>query len=158
MQYILVGKIVNTHALKGEVRLISKFEYKYKVFIVNKKLYVGDKKEEFTIESYRKHKGFDMIKFKEINSINDALCIKSKNVYSLKDEFHDIILDDDLKDLPCYYNNIMIGKVKEIINNNGYKVFNIDKYFIPYNNNFIEYLSKEKIVFKNIKELLDYKE
>ena len=32
MKYIYVGKIVNTHALKGEVRLISDFEYKERVF------------------------------------------------------------------------------------------------------------------------------
>ena len=32
MKYIYIGDIVNTHGLKGEVRLISDFEYKKKVF------------------------------------------------------------------------------------------------------------------------------
>ena len=31
MKYVLIGKIVNTHGLKGEVRIISNFEYKDRV-------------------------------------------------------------------------------------------------------------------------------
>ena len=33
MKYIYIGDIVNTHGLKGEVRLISDFEYKKKDFL-----------------------------------------------------------------------------------------------------------------------------
>ena len=32
MKYVLIGKIVNTHGLKGEVRILSSFKYKDKVF------------------------------------------------------------------------------------------------------------------------------
>ena len=31
--YIYIGKIVNTHGLKGEIRIISDFEFKDKVFV-----------------------------------------------------------------------------------------------------------------------------
>ena len=41
MKYIYIGDIVNTHGLKGEVRLISDFEYKKKVFKKGFKLYIG---------------------------------------------------------------------------------------------------------------------
>lgn len=41
IKYINVGKIVNTHALKGEVRIISDFEFKDRVFIPNNVLYIG---------------------------------------------------------------------------------------------------------------------
>ena len=40
IKYINVGKIVNTHALKGEVRIISDFEFKDRVFIPNNVLYI----------------------------------------------------------------------------------------------------------------------
>ena len=32
MDYIYIGKIVNTHGIKGELRIISNFEYKELVF------------------------------------------------------------------------------------------------------------------------------
>ena len=85
MNYIYVGKIVNTHALKGEIRIISDFEYKDRVFIVNNRLYVGEKKEELIIETYRVHKQFDMIKFKGIDNINDVIKYKGNKVYIDKD-------------------------------------------------------------------------
>ena len=40
MKYIYVGKIVNTHALKGEVRIISNFEFKDRVFMPTNTLYI----------------------------------------------------------------------------------------------------------------------
>ena len=36
MKYVMLGKIVNTHGLKGEVRILSSFKYKDKV-LKNKK-------------------------------------------------------------------------------------------------------------------------
>ena len=45
MKYVLIGKLVNTHGLKGEVRILSNFKYKDKVFIPGMKIYIGrDKK------------------------------------------------------------------------------------------------------------------
>ena len=38
MKYVLIGKIVNTHGLKGEVRILSSFKYKNKVFVPNMKI------------------------------------------------------------------------------------------------------------------------
>lgn len=31
MEYVCIGKLVNTHGIKGEVKLLSNFEYKNKV-------------------------------------------------------------------------------------------------------------------------------
>ena len=70
IKYIYVGKIVNTHALKGEVRIISNFEYKDRVFIPNNVLYIGQFKDREVIETYRKHKQYDMVKFVNIDYIN----------------------------------------------------------------------------------------
>ena len=32
MDYVYIGKLVNTHGIKGEVRIISDFPYKERVF------------------------------------------------------------------------------------------------------------------------------
>ena len=39
MEYILIGKLVNTHGIKGEVRILSDFELKERVFKLENKLY-----------------------------------------------------------------------------------------------------------------------
>lgn len=44
MQYLYIGKLVNTHGIKGEVRLISNFKHKSKVFVPGFKFYVGKEK------------------------------------------------------------------------------------------------------------------
>ena len=38
MREVYIGKIVGTHGIKGEVRILSDFQYKEKVFIVGKRL------------------------------------------------------------------------------------------------------------------------
>lgn len=159
MNYIYVGKIVNTHALKGEVRIISNFEFKDKVFKKDKALYIGDLKNKEIIESYRIHKNFDMIKFIGIDYINDVLKYKGKKVYVLKEEMSlkdDEYLDVDLINLNALFNDKEIGKVKDIINNNGYKLFLVGDKYIPYNKDFIQKISLKEnvIIFKNIEELL----
>ena len=58
MDYIYIGEIVNTHGLKGEVRLLSDFEYKKEAFIINKKIYVGKNKEELVIKSIYEKRGY----------------------------------------------------------------------------------------------------
>ena len=44
-EYIYIGKIVNTHGIKGEIRILSDFEKKDSVFVVGMPIYIGRKKE-----------------------------------------------------------------------------------------------------------------
>ena len=45
MKFINIGKIVNTHGIKGELRILSDFKYKDKVFKKDFKFYIGKDKE-----------------------------------------------------------------------------------------------------------------
>ena len=81
MKYVYIGKIVNTHALKGEVRILSNFEFKDRVFKPGIKVYMGQFKTEEEIETYRPHKQFDMVKFVNIDNIQDVLKYKGDAVY-----------------------------------------------------------------------------
>ena len=109
MKYIRIGRIVNTHALKGEVRLISDFEYKDRVFIKDFILYIGQFKIPEVIETHRIHKQYDMIKFVGINYINDVLKYKGEVVY---------INEEDLKlnDNEILESDYVKGKSKELGN------------------------------------------
>ena len=131
---IIVGKYVNTHGIKGEIRIKSNFKYKDKVFLVGNKLYLKDK--EFLINSYRVHKGYDMVTFKGINDINLVLPYKGLYVYFEKKDLNltnDEYLDSDLIGLNIYINNKIYDKVSEIryINNNK-KLLVVNKKLIPF--------------------------
>lgn len=149
MKYISIGKIVNTHALKGEVRIISDFEYKNKVFKVGNTLYIGEEKDELIIESYRVHKQFDMIKFVGIDYINDVLKYKGSKVYFDKDKLSlndDELLVSEILDMNIYCGDKIIGKVSEYRNDNGNKMIRVNNKFIPFNNNFISKIDKKNSI------------
>ena len=146
MEYVCVGKIVNTHALKGEVRIISNFEFKDKVFKIGNKLYMGQFKNEEEIETYRVHKQFDMVKFVGINYINDVIKYKGMSVYVNKESLNlsdDEILENEFYGMKVYSNTKEIGIITEYRNDNGNKMIKINDKFIPYNKDFITKIDKE---------------
>ena len=151
MKYIYIGKIVNTHALKGEVRIISNFEYKDRVFNINNKLYIGKDKYEEVIETYRKHKNYDMVKFKNIDNINDVLKYKGMNVYFDEDSLNlsdDEVLIEELPLYNIYSNNNLVGRIEEYRSDNGNNMVRVNNKLIPYNNNFITKIDKNnKIIY-----------
>ncbi len=58
---IYIGKFVNTHGIKGEIRILSDVAYKKEIFQKGNKLYIGKNKTPFIIQNYRVHKNYDMI-------------------------------------------------------------------------------------------------
>ena len=162
MTLIKIGKIVNTHGIKGELRLLSKFPYKDKVFINNMKIYI-DKKDIEVINTYRKHKNFDMITLKGYSNINEVLKYKGKYVYV---DNNDIVLDnkyldEDLIGLNVIYEDNDKGIITDIERYDKTVLFNIkgnDKeYLIPYNDNLIDKIdiNDKKIYIKDIKGLFE---
>lgn len=159
MEYVCIGKLVNTHGIKGEVKLLSNFEYKDKAFVVGMNFYIGEDKEKVTVNSYRHHKVFDMVTFKEYNYINDVLKFKNKLVYVLKPDLaldNNSILDREYIGMNAYYEGVLVGKVNDIINNNGYKLMLIGTKFVPFNKEFISSVSvtKNELILKNVEGLL----
>ena len=44
MKLVYIGKYVNTHGLKGEIKILSDFEYKDKVFKAGNSIYIDNNK------------------------------------------------------------------------------------------------------------------
>jgi 16S rRNA processing protein RimM len=161
MKYVLIGKIVNTHGLKGEVRILSSFKYKDRVFKDGMNIYIGKDKICESITSYRYHKIFDMITIDEYNNINDVLCYVGKNVYvsrdSLKLKEFDYLLSD-LIGLDVVFKDTVYGIVKDYSNDiNPLLSIEYDKnYYIPINSNYIKSvdLESKKIYVENIEGLI----
>lgn len=161
MNLIRIGKIVNTHGIKGELRIISKFPYKEKIFIKGMILYINKENVE-VINSYRKHKKFDMVTLKGYSNINEVLKYKGKNVYVNSDDIKldkNKYLDEELIGLSIIYDNNNKGVISNIERYDKTCLFvikdNKKEYLIPYNDNIIEKIdiNDKKIYIKNIKGL-----
>lgn len=148
--YIYVGKIVNTHGLKGEIRILSDFEYKDKVFIPGMTIYIGRKKEQEKIVTYRHHKNFEMITMDGYNDIDQVLRYKGLYVYVKREDLSlekDEYLDSDYIDLDVIIDNNTIGKVIDIRDsgNNKFLVIKTEKeVFVPLQKEFIKEVNLDK--------------
>ena len=97
MNKVYIGKIVSTHGIKGELKILSDFPYKDKVFVVGNKIIIDN--EDYEIKSYRVHKNFDMVTLNDYKDINEVLFLLKKEVYFDKDKLSlndNEILDEDL--------------------------------------------------------------
>lgn len=123
MNYFNVGKIVNTQGLQGEMRVLSVTDFADERFKKGNELALFDTNDNFvmnvTIASHRKHKNFDIVKFKDMYHINDiekfkefSLKVAEENLTDLDDGefyYHEII------GLEVFENDQLIGTVKEIL-------------------------------------------
>ena len=145
---IIVGKYVNTHGIKGEIRILSDFSRKDLIFKPKFKLYINNK--EFIVKSYRKHKNYDMITFEGINSINDIEYLKGNNVYIRRDDINEFIDEDLYKYLISV--NSKLYKIKNILMNNFQKILVLENdKMVPYVDDFI--LKKDdnkKIIYMDL--------
>lgn len=162
MNLIYVGKIVNTHGIKGEVRLLSTFNEKELIFQKGFKVYIGENKKEETINSYRRHKQFDMLTFENIADINLVLKYKGQKIFINKDDLQlkeNEYLLEDLIGMKIICNNESLGVVKDIFENKAGKLLYVTfakNYYIPYNKNYIKQvdIAKKEIYTENTKDLI----
>lgn len=143
-EYIYIGKIVNTHGIKGEVRILSDFEKKDRVFVAGMPIYIGRKKEKEIINSYRHHKNFEMITMKGYNDINQILKYKGLYVYIKKEDLklgENEYLETDLIGLSVMVDGIKKGIVEDIGDAGHNKLLiiksNEKTVYIPYQKEFI---------------------
>ena len=161
MDYLKVGKIVNTHGIKGELRLLSNFKYKNKVFKNNFKIYIGKEKDMEVINSYRVHKMFDMITLKGYSNINEVLKYKGKLVFIDKNDLilnNAEYLDEDLIGFGVIYEDISNLKVVEIVNYPNNKLLKVrhdmQDNLVPFSLVDKIELDNKKIYVKDIKGLI----
>ena len=129
---IYIGKYVNTHGIKGEIRIKSDFKYKDKIFFVGNTLIIDN--QEFIINSYRRHKEYDMVSFKGITNINQILDLKGSKVFVFNISLDDgEYLDSTLIGFKVYMNNIYKGDVLDIkYLNNSKKILVVNNKYVPF--------------------------
>ena len=149
MKLVHVGKVVTTHGIKGELRILSDFPYKDKVFVVGNNIIIDNK--TYTIQSYRVHKNFDMVTLNDYHNINDVLFLLKKDVYvdydNLKLDDNEY-LDEELMEYKVITEDGSVGKVLEIFmasqTNKIIRVLLDKEYLIPMNSPMIIGINKDK--------------
>lgn len=156
-----VGKIVNTHGIKGEVRVVSRTDFPEERYKTGNILYLFLPKSktpiELTVKTHRTHKNFELLSFEGYENINEV------------EKFRDGILKvpesqlGDLDEGEFYFHEIMgclvattkgveIGKVTEILTPGANDVWvvkgaNGKEQLIPYIEDVVKKVDlKEKVI------------
>ncbi|NQX83217.1 MAG: 16S rRNA processing protein RimM [Mycoplasmataceae bacterium] len=89
--FLWLGTIVNTHGIKGEVRVLSNSDNLKMRFKVGNSLIYFRKEimEKIIIKTMRFHKKFILLTFEGVDSINDIEWIKGLKIYCEKNELDD---------------------------------------------------------------------
>ena len=161
-EYIYIGKVVNTHGIKGEIRIKSDFEKKDLIFRKDFKLYFGKDKSCEIINTYRTHKEYDMVTLVDMNNINDVLKYKGQSVFVKREDLHlddnDFVLDD-LIGLKVKENEKILGIIEDFMYNNGNVLLCVNgekNFYIPYNKTYIKSvdLNNEEVITNNAEDLI----
>ncbi|PEZ05400.1 ribosome maturation factor RimM [Bacillus sp. AFS018417] len=119
-----VGKIVNTHGVRGELRVISRTDFPEERYKVGNTLYIWQEKgtEPLAVKvtSHRQHKSFDLLTFEGYNNVNEVEQLKGSLLKVPEEQL------GDLAEGEYYYHEIIgctvvtedgetIGTIKEIL-------------------------------------------
>ena len=132
MNKVILGKYVNTHGIKGEIRIKSNFPYKSKVFKIGNEIIIND--VDYKINSYRVHKEYDMVTLDGINSINDIPFPKNTKVFIDRDKYllKNDYLDSDLIGFIVYNNKLEREVIGIYYINDKKKLIETKEGYIPF--------------------------
>lgn len=166
-----VGKIVNTHGIKGEVRVISKTDFAEERYKPGNTLYLfmdgRNEPVEVTVNTHRLHKQFHLLQFKERQNLNEVEELKNAIIKVPEEEL------GELNEGEFYFHEIigcevfteegeLIGKVKEILTPGANDVWVIGRKgkkdaLIPYIESVVKYIDvkEKKIEIELMEGLID---
>ena len=160
-EMVIIGKVINFFGIKGELKVLSDFEYKDRAFKVGSKVLI--KEEELEITSVRYHKNYILIRVNNLDNINLITKYIGYNIYMSRLDLmldNDEYLLDDLIGSKVIEGDEVIGVVKEIYTNNNTNyvkvVYNNKEYLIPLIPVYIKKFTKEdkKLYTINAKSLI----
>lgn len=166
-QWFNVGKIVNTHGIKGEVRVISQTDFAEERYKSGNILYLGlpGKKDlvELIVRNHRRHKQFDLLTFDGYDNVNQVEPFKGGILKVHQDQL------SELQEGEYYYHEIIgckvfsdlgeeIGVVKEVLSPGANDVWVVQRKhdkdaLIPYIDEIVKEVDVEqKIIVIHIME------
>lgn len=127
-EWLSVGKIVNTHGVRGEVKVKpstsdpDRFEYLYKVWLLTDTGYVP-----YDIEGSRPHNEAVLVKFRGINDMDAAAALKNQELWVDREHARKLDEDEfficDLIGLSVHEGDLCYGKISEVIQTGSNDVY-----------------------------------
>lgn len=166
---ISIGKILNFHGINGEVKVgYTAGKENQLESLKNVLISSGNKSLTLTVENIRFHKKFALIKFKELNTVNEVLDYKGWLIKIPKEDVlstfeEDEYLIDDLVNCQIYdaITGELVGKVVEIANLKGQDfliIIDLDEreHFVPFVKDIVPLvdIKNKKITINNIPGLI----
>lgn len=126
---IEVGKIVNTHGLKGEVKIVPWLDFPEMFEIVDTAYTKSG--EKLTVDNIRYQKANVIVKFAEIDNIDKAERLKNSVIYADREIFDDLpegtYLIADIIGLTVTDGEVNYGKVTDVIQTGSNDVYVVEK-------------------------------
>lgn len=146
MKLIKFGKIVNTHGLRGELKISSNSDFKNERLKKGSKLVVDD--TEYFVNTWRTHKNHELVTFEGFPHINDVEFLKGSDVFVEVEDETDEYIPNLIGMRVIDQNDNEIGKIVEITTYPMYDILVITgekRYLIPFIDKFIMEQTKEYI-------------
>lgn len=160
MDLVFIGKTVSTHGIKGELKVISDFEYSDRAFQIGNSIMINNIMHK--IKSVRYHKNYILLGIDNYDNINDVLEYVGYNIYIARDDLN--LLDDeylltDLVGAKVVDENATIGEIIGIedgVNNYFIRVKADKEFLIPLIDEYVvKFALDEKILYtKGAKDLI----
>ena len=158
MEKLVIGKIINTRGLKGEVKVENHSSFIKERYKVGNVIYLSNDETNFISKKIVKFsftKGFVYLYLEGIENIDKAneyrnyyIYCTSEDLKEKKDVYHYLTL----KDMVVVFNGKEIGKVVDIENNSRQDLIRIDTgkktFLIPFMSDFVVNIDKENKVME----------
>lgn len=165
-----VGKIVNTHGIRGEVRVISKTDFPDERYKPGNTLYIfqnGKDPIKVIVKSRRQHKNFELLSFEGYESINEVEGFKGSILKVPKSQL------GELDEGEFYFHEIIgctvwtndgeeIGVIKEILTPGANDVWVVKRkgmkdVLIPYIEDVVQSIdvTEKKVIISPMEGLLE---
>ena len=130
MDYLNVGKIVNTFGIKGEVKIYPAHDY----FDELDHLVINDK--SYWIEKMRFQKPLYVVKLQDVNDISEAELLKGAEVFVEKDEVPDLpentyYIEDILGFEVITDDGQTLGVLDDVFNTGANDIYQVGNILLP---------------------------
>ena len=138
LQYIEAGEIVNTHGVRGEVKVLCWLDDPEMLCEFDRCRIDG---KEFVMEQVRVQKTCNLVKLQGIDTMEKAQLMRGKTMELYREDIdEEVIFAAELVGMEVFCEGQSIGKIKEVLDYPGNSVYVVKgqyEYMIPAVNQFI---------------------
>ena len=132
LQYLEAGEIVNTHGIRGEMKVLPWADSPEFLLDFNRVRIAG---KEYIVEDCRIQKTCNLLKVKGVDTVEAAQLLRGKVIEIYREDAPaDLIFAAELIDVDVLENGVSIGKIVDVLDYPGNKVYVVEgahRYMIP---------------------------